>query len=128
MAEVVCNQGLIQVASGLNGAVALIPYTWMALGTGATAPDAADTALETETAATGLARAAATCSYEASYKAKWIKAFTNTSSGTVAVREWGIHNKAAAEANDMLIHGVFAAAKNIEDLETIQLTITATLS
>ena len=128
MAEEVCNQGLIQLAKGINDDVTLVPYKWMALGTGSTAPDAADTALETETSTTGLARAAATCSYEASYKSKWVHSFTNTSGGAVGVREWGIHNKAAAEANDILIHGVYAADKNIENNETLQLTITATLS
>lgn len=128
MTELTCNCAKEQVARGLNNQTALIPYTWMALGTGSTAPNATDTALETETSATGLARAAATCSYEASYKSKWVHSFTNTSGGTVGVREWGIHNKAAAEANDILLHGVFASDKNIENNETLQLTITATLS
>lgn len=128
MTEEACNCALEQVAKGLNNETALIPYTWMALGTGSTPPAGTDTALETETSATGLARAAATCSYEASYKSKWVHSFTNTSGGTVGIREWGIHNKAAAEANDILLHGVFAADKNIEDNETLQLTITATLS
>ena len=128
MTEVTCNCAKEQVARGLNNQTTLIPYTRMALGTGSTAPNAADTALETETSATGLARAAATCSYEASYQSKWVHSFTNTSGGTVGVREWGIHNKAAAEANDILLHGVFTSDKNIENNETLQLTITATLS
>ena len=128
MTEVACNCAKEQVARGLNNQTTLIPYTWMALGTGSTPPLATDTALETETSATGLARAAATCSYEASYKSKWVHSFTNTSGGTVGINEWGIHNKAAAEANDVLLHGVFASTKNIENNETLQLTITATLS
>ena len=128
MTELTCNCAKEQAARGLNNQTTLIPYTWMALGTGSTPPVNTDTALETETSATGLARAAATCSYEASYKSKWVHSFTNTSGGTVGVREWGIHNKAAAEANDILLHGVFASDKNIENNETLQLTITATLS
>ena len=128
MTEVLCNSAKEQIARGLNDQTTLIPYTWMALGTGSTAPAATDTALETETSATGLARAAATSSYEASYKSKWVHSFTTTSGGTIGINEWGIHNKAAAEANDILLHGVFASTKNIENNETLQLTITATLS
>lgn len=124
MADVICNCGKEQIAKGTNNQTALIPYTWMALGTGSTAANATDTALETETSATGLARAAATCSYEADYKSKWVHTFTNTSGGTVAVYECGIHNKAAAEANDILLHSVFGAAKSIENNESLQITIT----
>lgn len=124
MADVICNKGKEQVAKGTNNETALIPYTWMALGTGSAAAAATDTALQTETAAAGLARAAATCSYEADYKSKWVHSFTNTSAGSVAVHECGIHNKAAAEANDILLHSVFGAAKNIANNETLQVTIT----
>lgn len=128
MSDVVCNCGLEQLARGTNDQTTLIPYKWLALGTSATAANATDTALGAETSAAGLARAAATCSYEATHKSKWVHSFTNTSGGTVGVNECGIHNKATAEASDILIHSVFGSTKNIDNNETLQITATLTHS
>jgi len=128
MTEVICNSGLETIAKAVNGVAGMTAYTYMALGTSTTAPTASDTGLGAETSATGLERALATTSYEASNKAKWDHTWLNSSGGTVGINEWGIHNQATATSGDILAHGVFASTKNVEDGESIQITVTITFS
>ena len=69
------NKGLEMKAKLLNG-VSTAPFTYIALGSGTTAEANDQTALVTEITTNGGARAAATCEYEADYKAKWMVVFS----------------------------------------------------
>jgi hypothetical protein len=120
----VTNAGLLILAKLCNGTDAPAAFTYMALGTGDNAEDAADVALETEITTNGGERVAATCSYEADYKAKWIKTFTFT--GDLAIREMGIFNAAAGVT--LLLRHVWAAVKNVANGETMQITVKLTFA
>jgi hypothetical protein len=101
-------------------------FAWLALGTGSTAEAITDTQLATEiTSGTGGARALATVSYEASYKAVWQKTFSFT--GTLAIFECGVFNQLSV-GGKMLMRHVFSAVKNVESGETMQLTMKLTMS
>jgi len=119
----IVNKGLEMIAKLLNGIVAT-PFTYLAVGSGSTAEDAAQTALVTELTDGGLARAAATCTYEASYKAKWTKTFSVTLSRTV--RETGIFD--AASVGNMYLRHVWASNYDVVNGDTVTVTITSTMS
>lgn len=116
------DKGIEMVAKLVNG-VSAAPFTYVAVGSGTTAEADDQTALVTEHAASGLARAAATCSYEATGKAKWVHEFT-AAADSLAVNEVGVFN--AASAGDMLMRHKYASTKTLDTGETLTVTIVFT--
>lgn len=121
---ILTNAGLEAVARLINAVSAGAAFTYMALGSGSTAEAATQTALVTEITTNGGQRAAATCTYEATGVSKWVKTFSF--SGNVTLREIGIFN--AASTGTMLIRHVLAADKAYVNGESVEITITNTLS
>jgi len=113
------GRGLI---SGLiNGSGSPAAATYIAVGTGTTAAAITDTTLQTETATSGLSRAAATVSLVTGSvtndTAQMLKAFAVT--GSVAVTESGIFN--ASSSGTMLCRQVFSAV-NVVNTDTLTVT------
>lgn len=119
--NLITSAGMVAVAARIN-ADAVTEFTYIAVGTGTTAANVADTTLETETATSGLSRAAATPSAVDSgtgYNdtAQLVKTFTVT--GSVAVTESGVLN--AGAAGTLLAHQVFSAV-NVVDGDSLEIT------
>ncbi len=121
LANLIPTAGKAGVASRINGDGAEAAFTYLAVGTGAVAADAADTALGGEIVDSGLARAAATCSRvqtdTANDIAQLLKSWSV--SGTKAVTECGAFN--AASDGTMLGRQVFSAI-NVISGDTLQIT------
>lgn len=117
----IVNAGLALAAGLLNGSGSPTTPTYIAVGTGTTAVAATDTTLVTETAASGLTRAAATVSLVTTTvtndTAQWLKSFSV--SGTVAVTESGVFN--ASSGGTMLCRQTFSAV-NVVSGDTLQIT------
>lgn len=120
-AGIITNVGLEYIAKLINGVVSNF-FDYMAIGTGTTAEAATDTALEAEVSADGLARALATLSYEADYKAKFEKTWTYTGSG-ISITEWGVFDAAAA-GNMMARQVITAVPLAVNDTLTLTVRIT----
>ncbi len=120
-AGIITNVGLEYIAKLINGIVTNY-FDYLALGTGSTTESATDTALEAEVSAGGLARALATLSYEADYKAKFEKTWTYTGSG-ITIKEWGLFDAASSgnmAARQVISNQVLA----INDTLTLTVRIT----
>ena len=121
VSNLITNTGFAGVASRINGAGSEAAFTYIAVGTGTTAANVSDTTLETETAASGLSRAAGTASRVTTDvtndTAQLLKTFTVT--GTVAVTESGVLNAAAAGV--LLNRQVFSAV-NVINGDSLQVT------
>lgn len=116
------DTGLEHIAKLING-VSVAPFKYIALGSGTT-PEAIDqTALTTEIAASGLARAEATCGYEATGKATWSKEFTATADG-MQINEVGIFD--AATAGNMLMRHKYSSTKALDNTESLTVSIVYT--
>lgn len=93
----ITNAGLAQMAL-LAGDATAVPFTYLALGTSATAFSASQTALQAEITDTGLQRAAATVSRVTTTQTndtlQLLKQFTST--GTKTVEEVGAFNAASS--------------------------------
>ncbi len=119
------NDGLEYKAKILIGEDAA-EFKWIALGTGDTAEANDQSALVAETTTNGGSRMLAdTIEYEADYKAKLIA--TWTFSGTLALFECGVFDQLAVGGH-MLMRHKFALVKNVENGDTLQLTIKETES
>lgn len=122
VSNLITTAGKAGVAGLINGVITDF-FDYIALGTGTTAADAADTTLQTESAASGLARALATLSRvttdTSNDTARFVKAFTNTSAGSVAVTEAGILS--ASSTGTLLARQVFSAV-NVAVNDSITLT------
>ena len=119
------NAGLEFKAKILNG-VSASEFKWAALGTGSTAEANDQTALVAEITTNGGARMIAdTIAYEADYKAKLIATWNFT--GTLGINECGVFDQLAVGGN-MLMRHKFAATKNVENGDSLQLTIKETES
>ena len=109
------------MASRVNGDGGEAAFTYIAVGTGTTAAAAGDTALQTETSTSGLARAAGTASRITTTKtndtAQVSKQFSV--SGSVAVTEYGLLN--AASVGTLLARQVQAAI-NVVNGDTLTVT------
>ena len=119
ISNTVVNSGLEIIAKLINGVVT-DPFDVLAIGTGTTAPSISDTALETE-----VARAVATVSYEADYKAKYQKTFSFGSGEAYDITELGIFDSATASGSNMLNRVVFSA-KSVDS--QISLVVTGTIT
>lgn len=104
----ITTAGMAQIAL-LAGDASAVPFTYLEVGIGTTAANAADTALESAITDTGLERAAATVSRVTTTNTndtlQLLKAWTAT--GAKAVTECGAFN--AASTGTMLGHQVFSA-------------------
>lgn len=119
--NLVTNAGKAGVASRINGSGAVAAFTYIAVGTGATAAALGDTALQTELAASGLSRANSTASRVTTDvtndTARLQNTFTVT--GTAAVTESGVLN--AASVGDLLARQTFSAI-NVVNGDSLQIT------
>jgi hypothetical protein len=120
----VVNDGLEYLARYITQSTAGY-FSWLALDAGVTVEAAGTTALTSEITTNGGARALATVSYEASYKAVLQKTFTFT--GTLAIKGCGAFNQLAVGGKMLMCHA-FASDKNVENGETMQLTMKLTFS
>lgn len=115
------NAGFALVAGRINGSGSPAAATYIAVGTGTTAANAADTALETESASAGLSRAAGSVSLVTTTvtndTAQVVVTFTVT--GTVAVTESGLLN--ASSSGTLLCRQVFSAI-NVVNGDSLQIT------
>lgn len=123
----ISNTGLAEAAGLINGEVSGA-FTYLALGSGVGAEAAGDAALGTEITTNGGARVAATCSRvttaQTNDTAQWNKVFTFT--GALAINECGVFD--AASAGVMLMRHKFSATKNVEDSDTLDLTMKCQMS
>lgn len=121
ISNLVTNAGMAGVASRINGDGSEAAFTYIAVGTGTTAANAADTTLETETTDSGLERAAATASRVTTDvtndTAQLVKTFSVT--GTKAVTESGVLNAGASGV--LLARQVFSAI-NVVNGDSLQIT------
>ena len=119
--NLITNAGFAGAASRINGADAEAAFTYLALGIGTTAADAADTTLESEITDSGLERASATASRvtttQTNDTAQLVK--TWTASGSKAITEAGVLN--ASSSGVLLARQVFSAI-NVVATDSIQLT------
>ena len=120
-ANLMTNVGFAGVASRINGDGSEAAFTYLAVGIGVAAANAADTTLGSETVDSGMARAAATCTRvtttQTNDTAQMLKSFSVT--GTKAITESGILN--AASTGVLLCRQVFSAI-NVVNLDTLQIT------
>lgn len=119
--NLVTTAGKALVAGLINGSGSPAAATYIAVGTGTTSAAAGNTALETETSTSGLARAAGTVSLTTTTTtndtAQILKSFSVT--GTVAVTESGVLN--ASSSGTLLCRQVFSAI-NVANGDTLQIT------
>jgi hypothetical protein len=113
--------GKAGMASRCNGAGAEAAFTYLAVGIGTTAANAADTTLGTEITDSGLARAAATCTRITTSVTNDTAQLDKTWSvtGTKAVTEAGGLN--AASTGTLLGRQVFSAV-NVASGDSLQVT------
>lgn len=122
--NLVTNVGFALAAGRLMGSGAPSAPTYIAVGTGSTAAAVTDTALGTESAASGLTRANGTASLVTTTVTNDTAQTTVTFSvsGTVAVTESGVFNAAApAPAGTLLCRQVFTAV-NVVSGDSLTIT------
>lgn len=121
ISNLVTNAGMAGVASRVNGAGSEAAFTYIAIGTGTTAANVADTTLQTEITTGGGARAAGTASRVTTDvtndTAQLVLTFNFTA--TFAVTESGVLN--AASAGVLLARQVFSAI-NVVSGDSLQIT------
>lgn len=119
--NLVVSAGQAGVASRINGSGGEAAFTYIAIGTGTTAPAAGDTTLQTEITTGGGARAAATASRVTTDvtndTAQLVLTFNFTAS--FAVTESGVLN--AAAAGTLLARQTFSAI-NVANGDSLQVT------
>lgn len=121
VSNLVTTAGKAGIASRINGSGGEAAFTYIAVGTGTAAAAAGDTALQTETAASGLSRVNATASRVTTTTTNDTAQLQNTFSvtGTVAVTESGILN--ASSSGTLLARQVFSAV-NVVNGDSLQVT------
>jgi hypothetical protein len=119
--NLITNAGMAGAASRVNGSGGEAAFTYIGVGTGTTAANVANTAIQTESTGSGLARAAATASRVTTDvtndTARLNKQFSVT--GTVAVTESGVLN--ASSSGTLLARQVFSAV-NVVNGDTLDVT------
>lgn len=117
--NLVVSAGKAGMASRCNGAGGEAAFTYLAVGTGTTAPAAGDTALQTEIIDSGLARASATVSRVTTSVTNDTAQLDTTwnVTGTKAVTEAGAFN--AASAGTLLGRQTFSAV-NVANGDTLE--------
>jgi len=106
--NIITNAGKAQIAL-LAGDATAVPFTYLALGTSATAVAATDTTLGAEITDTGLARSLATVSRVSTSVTNDTLSlvFTWTATGIKTIQETGIFN--ASSSGTMLAHKLTSA-------------------
>lgn len=119
--NLITNAGMAGVASRINGAGSEAAFTYIAIGTGTTAADATDTALETEITTNGGERASASASRTTTDVTNDTSRLVNTFNftGSFAVTESGVLNAGASGV--LLCHQVFSAI-NVTNGDSLQVT------
>jgi hypothetical protein len=117
--NIIVNTGKERVARLINGDSATY-FRAIGVGTGVTGEVVGNTALETE-----VTRSAATLSYEASYKAKFVHTFTF--GGDYAITEAGIFDSATVSGSVMLNRATFTA-RNVSTVINLIATVTITVA
>lgn len=113
------NVGLVDLAKIVNGVDSVAPFTYMAVGSDNTAENATQTDLIAEITTCGVGRAAATCTYEANYKSKWVHTF-QASGCSVTIWEVAVFN--ASSNGTPLFRHVFDVAQNISNGGALEIT------
>ena len=120
-ANLLTTSGKGLISGRINGVGSPAAPTYMAIGTGTTAADAGDTALETESTGNGYDRMSGTASTETTDVTndtnKLIGSWTVTSSK--AITEMGILN--AASTGTLLVRNVFSAY-TLQNGDTFEIT------
>lgn len=121
VSNLITNAGAAGAASRFNGAGSEAAFTYVAVGTGATAANVADTTLQTELATSGLSRAAATCTRVTTDVTNDTaqESVTFTVTGTAAVTESGVFN--AASSGVLASRQVFSAI-NVVNGDSLTIT------
>ena len=122
--NLIVNTGLERIAKLING-VSSTDFSYIAIGTGTTAPTSTDTSLETEV--TRAIADGAGGSYEANYKAIFEKTFSFGSGESYAITEAGISDSAAASGETLLDRFTFSN-KNVDVDTSLYVKITITVS
>lgn len=117
----ITDTGLEVAAKRFNG-VTQDAATYVGTGSGSTAEATTDTGLVTENTTDGSARAAATCTYEATGVSKWVKQFDFT--GAITVREIAIFT--ASSGSNAVYRHVLTADRNYTSGQSLEITITNT--
>lgn len=122
LANLITTAGKAGVASRINGSGGEAAFTYLAIGTGTTAANVADTTLETEITTGGGARAAATASRTTTDTTNDTArlVYTWTFSSSFAVTEAGALN--AASSGTLLNRQVFTAV-NVVSGDSLQVTV-----
>jgi len=94
-------------------------FGWLALDDGTTVEAAGTTALTSEITTDGGERQAAVATYEASYKAVWEANYTFTGA-SFTIEGCGLFDQLAVGGDVLMVH-LFAAAKNVDSGETMEL-------
>lgn len=111
--NLIVNDGLEIISKLING-VGSTYFRAIGIGTGTTSPTNTDTTLETE-----YTRALATLSYEASYKAKFLKTFTFGSGVAEDITEAGVFDSDTVSGSSMLARVTFSAKSVSSDVDLI---------
>jgi hypothetical protein len=120
----VTDEAKIWAAKRAGNVDSVTAMGYLALGTGTTAEVSTQTTLVTEITDSGLARAAATVSYEATAKTVLTKTWTATA--TKAIREMAAFN--ASSGGTMWFRHLWATARNVDSGDSIQVTGKCTFS
>jgi len=119
--NLITSAGKAGLASRIGGSGGEAAFTYLAVGTGTTAANIADTTLQTELATSGLSRVNATASRVTTTvtndTAQLLTTFAVT--GTQAVTECGILN--ASSVGTLLCRQVFSAI-NVVNTDNLQIT------
>ena len=118
--NLIVNTGKERVAKLLNG-VSSTYFRAIAIGTGTTAPVAGDMELESE-----IARALASLSYEANYKAVFEKTFEFGSGEAYDITEVGIFDSDTVSGSTMYDRLTFSA-KSVDSDTDLYVKITITM-
>jgi hypothetical protein len=121
VANIMTAAGLALVAGRINGSGSPAAATYIAVGTGVTAANIADTALGTELAVSGMSRAAGSVSLVTTTQTNDTAQITvtYTVTGSAAVTESGVFN--AASGVTLLCRQVFSAI-NVANGDSLQIT------
>ena len=116
----ITNAGLAQLAL-LAGDASATPFTYLALGSGTTAPAASQTALVTESTTNGFARVAATVSRVTTTQTNDTLQLTTTftASGSATIEEIGIFN---ASSSGTMLSRALTGSKSFVSGETYTTT------
>jgi len=123
MADVITTVGKYAVAEKIGGLGSITDFTYLALGYDGTTAVVGDTALASEAADSGLARAAATVTTDTADVLQLVHTWTATA--TKVLRECGVLNDASAGV--LLAHSDFNSI-SVDSDDSIQITYKITVS